>query len=367
MSRLPEYDGSLSRKLRQRDRQMVRQADASAFNRSGTSVTAEGETTVTGTLNIDGDLNVSGPLAVTGPADITGTTHIGGSTDIDGTLNVDADTTIGGTLGVTGPTTLGGVTEIDGATSINDTLDVYGQLDVHDGAGFRALYPDGATGAKFGPLMTEPGGVPDGMGLLIQGPTSDGSHDIFRARYDASGVKRVQIGESGQPVAQVWGLSEKHYLEATGAGTGTDAGMWLHSAGDIRLTSANFTLTIPWSTSSSAANMFLDTNGRIWKSTSARKYKQDIENAEIDVGAVLRMQPRTWRDRAEVEREPESDRRYVGFIAEELDDLGLGEFVTRDEAGEADGIAYDRLVAAVIPVLRSLSERLDRLEPPTAP
>lgn len=57
MSRLPEYDGSLSRKLRQRDRQMVRQADASAFSRSGARVIAPG---VIASADFDG----------TGPSDL---------------------------------------------------------------------------------------------------------------------------------------------------------------------------------------------------------------------------------------------------------------------------------------------------------
>ncbi len=332
VSRLVDAVSDISRRTREATGNLLRSA--------GITLT---ETLMT----ISRGLRVEGDLTSTGNADISGTAHISGATDIDGTLNVDADVTFGGDVDIAG------------------TADVTGQLNITAAGGLWAKYDDGATGARLGPLRTFVGD-PDGFGIHIQAPTAGGQYDIFKARTDGAGLKRVQIGETGQPVDSVWGLAQKWYLEATGTGTGTDAGMWLHSAGDIRLTSANFTLTIPWSSTSSAANAYIDANGRIWKSTSARKYKQDIEDAEIDVAAVLRMQPRTWRDRAEVEREPDSDRRYVGFIAEELDDLGLGEFVTRDEDGEADGIAYDRLVAAVIPVLRSLSERLNRLENPTS-
>lgn len=115
MSKLPEYDGSLSRKLRQRDRQAVRQADRSAFSRSGTSVTGPDETTVEGLLKVlgrllvTGNLDVTGPLAVSGDTDITGATHIGGDTDIDGTLNVDADTTLGADLELGGTGTVTGL------------------------------------------------------------------------------------------------------------------------------------------------------------------------------------------------------------------------------------------------------------------
>ncbi|MCG7285350.1 hypothetical protein MHY85_05090 [Cellulomonas sp. ACRRI] len=295
-------------------------------------------------LTVNGDFASTGSATITGDAEITGSTHIGGSTDIDGTLDVAADTTLGGNVD------LSGVLNVLGGT-----------VDIYNNGRFRAKYADGRTGAVFGPLTLEPSGTPDGMGLLIQAPDA-GQSDIFRAKYDGAGVKRVQFGMTGSPVDSVWGLSKYVYLEATNGGAGTDAGMWLHSAGDVRLTSGTFTLTIPWATSSSAANMFLDNDGRIWKSTSARKYKQDIEDAEVDPGAVLRMQPRTWRDRAEVERDPACTTRYVGFIAEELDVLGLGQFVTRTPDGEVEGIAYDRLVAAVIPVLKDLDARLKRLE-----
>jgi hypothetical protein len=50
VSRLPETGPSLMRWLRQQERNAQRQAASSSYNRSGTSVTAEGETTVTGAL-----------------------------------------------------------------------------------------------------------------------------------------------------------------------------------------------------------------------------------------------------------------------------------------------------------------------------
>lgn len=275
---------------------------------------------------------------------------------VEGTFESTSNATIGGSLDVTADTALGGQVTLAGSMNV-----LGGTVDIANNGRFRAKYADGRTGAVFGPLTLEPSGTPDGMGLLIQAPDA-GQSDIFRAKYDGAGTKRVQFGMTGSPLDSVWGLSKYVYLEATNGGSGTDAGMWLHSAADVRITSGTFTLTIPWATSSSAANMYLDNDGRIWKSTSARKYKQDIEDAEVDPMAVLRMQPRTWRDRAEVERDPESSTRYVGFIAEELDDLGLGQFVTRTPDGEVEGIAYDRLVAAVIPVLKNLDSRLRSLE-----
>jgi hypothetical protein len=297
-------------------------------------------------LTVNGDFASTGNATISGSADITGTTHIGGDTDIDGSLDVAADTTLGGNV------TLSGVMDVLGGT-----------VDIYNNGRFRAKYADGRTGAVFGPLTLEPSGTPDGMGLLIQAPDAAQS-DIFRAKYDGAGVKRVQFGMTDVPVDSVWGLSKYVYLEATNGGALTDAGMWLHSANEIRLTSTTGRMVVPWVSTSSAANTVIGTDNVLMRSSSARKYKQDIEDAAVDVASVLKMRPRTWRDRREVGEDPGTTTRYVGFIAEELNDLGLGQFVTRNEDGEVDGIAYDRLVAAVIPVLRSLDERISRLEHP---
>lgn len=66
MSKLPTLRPSLTDYLHEERRQARRQANSSAFARSGSSVTAEGETTVDGTLNVTGNLEVSGHAAITG-------------------------------------------------------------------------------------------------------------------------------------------------------------------------------------------------------------------------------------------------------------------------------------------------------------
>lgn len=96
MGRLPSTGPSLRRHLRQQTRQAQRQQQSSAFNRSGTSVTAEDVTEVEGTLNvvgalvIDGTETVNGPLVVHGAATLDGTTTIGGNASIVGTLSLPA-------------------------------------------------------------------------------------------------------------------------------------------------------------------------------------------------------------------------------------------------------------------------------------
>jgi cytoskeletal protein CcmA (bactofilin family) len=120
VSRLPETDQGLIRKLRAEQRRRISDENASPYARSGMSVTAPRQVTV------DGELVVNGPLDVTETAEITGTTHIGGDTTIDGTTTIAGSTTIDDALHITGSTDIDGTLNVDAATTIGGTLGVTG-------------------------------------------------------------------------------------------------------------------------------------------------------------------------------------------------------------------------------------------------
>lgn len=131
----------------------------------------------------------------------------------------------------------------------------------------------------------------------------------------------------------------------------------------ISLTGGPNGVCITHSTTGASANCFIDpSDGRIWRSTSSRRYKQDIEDVDVDAAAVLNMQGRTWRDKGEVANDADTERRYVGFIAEELHDLGLGQFVVYDAEDKPEAIAYDRLSVALLAVVKDVNTRLTELE-----
>lgn len=96
--------------------------------------------------------------------------------------------------------------------------------------------------------------------------------------------------------------------------------------------------------------------------SSGRKYKADIADAVIDVDDVLALRPRTWVDRGELERDPEYCDRTVGFIAEELDEREtLRQFVHYDEAGDPQSVYYDRMTAALVPVVQQQQAEIAEL------
>lgn len=125
------------------------------------------------------------------------------------------------------------------------------------------------------------------------------------------------------------------------------------------------TLGAGLSTTASAANMVIfNTDGEVKRSTSSRRYKQNIKPAKVDVEAALKLQPREFRSKDEAKREEETGEKAphrVGFIAEEAADLGLAQWVDYDEEGP-EAFSYGLWVVALQAIVQSQAARIDDLE-----
>lgn len=149
-------------------------------------------------------------------------------------------------------------------------------------------------------------------------------------------------------------------------------------ANDVRmraLPAGSFTPNVGWAS---------NPNGRLYRITSNRRVKANIRDLDWDEDAVLSLRPRTWFDRSLTEHAlgeeaitdspegPQVDEeaavnagmsRIAGLVAEEVEELGLTELTVydTDESGDRtlSGVAYDRLVVAVIPIVRSQRDRLN--------
>lgn len=112
--------------------------------------------------------------------------------------------------------------------------------------------------------------------------------------------------------------------------------------------------------------------GRLGTASSSRRYKQDEARATIDPAAVLTIRPKTFHYIDEVRKRDDPDfegyegpdyvvAQEVGFIAEDLADAGLDEFVVwRELDGKVvpDGVNYAMIAVAQQAVLLSLDARL---------
>lgn len=122
-------------------------------------------------------------------------------------------------------------------------------------------------------------------------------------------------------------------------------------------------------TTSSSPNVYVASDGALVRSTSASKYKSDISRThDMDYGnKLLELPVATWIDKAEFKRyaKKESEQepvRHFGMIADDLASAGLEMLVTRNNNGELEGIQYDRIAPALIPVISNLKTRLELLE-----
>ena len=163
------------------------------------------------------------------------------------------------------------------------------------------------------------------------------------------------------------------------AATFTAAKFYVASGGEL----SSVTLYLPNINSvTNAANVYISSGGYLNRSTSRRAAKLAIEDAPERWGeAFWNLKPRTWFDRSAAETlaealteqdngeevhwediQTDSLYRIPGFVAEEVEEAGFPEFVSRDDEGEINGLAYDRLLAAAMVAMKSERARVTQLE-----
>lgn len=224
-----------------------------------------------------------------------------------------------------------------------------GGLRITEGGSFSAVYPNGQAATRFGPYTDSSGNL--GYGLFV---------------YDEAG--NILFGAIRYPNLAFQVVESDAAFTARGdfvaSPTAGPEGFAVIPNGGVTINGGTTGTFITHSTTGASANCFIDpSDGRIWRSTSSRRYKQDIEDAEVDPGEVLQLRPRTWRDKGEVENEPETTQRYAGLIAEEVDELPtMRQFVTRKD-GEPEAVDYDRLsTVALLAVVKDQQARIEALE-----
>ena len=145
-------------------------------------------------------------------------------------------------------------------------------------------------------------------------------------------------------------------------------------------------------TTSNGSNMRIE-NNIVKRVSSASKYKLDIQNINEDSSYcynLLKLNPRQWFDKGEVERYSEyltaeynnediseefkhtvnsgSLNPYYGLVAEDLEAAGLEKFCDYgaekdDGTKELEGIQYDRIPILTIPILRDLVTCMQKILP----
>jgi hypothetical protein len=224
-----------------------------------------------------------------------------------------------------------------GTTTV-DRIDASGERSSVDAHG--SLYYDPITGDLMFIVVSYPS---SGDTIVQAGDVDDyGALDLFR-------VFAGDVGINGNDVD----------INST-------ADLSLRADGFVDINPSSLDIRIATGTTGSAANLYKDPfTGQLARSTSALKYKTDIADADVDPVDVLALQPRTWVDKAKLDKPEQAEhlRRDIGFIAEELDEHpSLRQFVVYDLAGEPDAIEYDRLTVALLELAKAQQKQIDDLD-----
>lgn len=174
------------------------------------------------------------------------------------------------------------------------------------------------------------------------GATFIGSDNNTRFRIDASqftnGVQLYSWGNNYSAVINLQGMSDGSRMRSPSV---------YHRSG------------------TTAANVVVNSSGTLFRSTSLRKAKLDIQDAECNID-LLKVPLRTWVDKQELidcvlGRSDVPETRVIGVVAEELEEFAP-ELCLYDEYGDLSGVAYDRMGAALIPILRKMQNEIEELK-----
>lgn len=318
--------------------------------------------------------------------------HFGISTQIDaslasGTLNFFDDKYSDHAQGVT----LNSVNGVAALTSDNNRV----YVESSDSANINSLTapvyirPNVSTSDglnEFSFTLANTGGVASTNGYLMYGSSTD---------YKYGAGLRFTKSQYGKTVSVVDG----DY--ATGGDTTLEAGIgsfnkvdrrsgndYLYIVGDGYLHVGNdasrrvASNAIYKRTYSMGANVVITEEGTLGRSTSASKYKLSIENQYPNSNdqlehskGILNLDVKSWFDKEESEitaKECENGsrisddefklKRHVGLIAEDVESVGLSEYVDYNVDGDVESIQYDRLWVHLIPIIKEQQKRLEELE-----
>lgn len=130
----------------------------------------------------------------------------------------------------------------------------------------------------------------------------------------------------------------------------------------VRGTTGPHSYAVAGSVPGTSYAVWVDGAGRLGRNTSSLRYKARVQDWTTDLDAVLSLEPRTYVRRDEDGAEPGPDApRELGLIAEDVDQH-LPELVVRDSEGRVDGLRYDLLGVALLPVVQDLARRVQDLE-----
>jgi len=172
---------------------------------------------------------------------------------------------------------------------------------------------------------------------------------------DASGNLAIGVAATGTRRLEVKSAGTSNTTFAAHFRDSADT-LLFHVRSDGYFNTGQGTLSPYSNTTASAANMFVDSSGFVYRSTSSLKYKTDVKDSIHGLADVLKLRSVTYKSKNG------DDTVFGGLIAEEVHAAGLTEFVAYAPDKTPDSINYGNMVALLVSAIQELTARVQTLE-----
>jgi hypothetical protein len=183
--------------------------------------------------------------------------------------------------------------------------------------------------------------------------------------FATSGVERMRINSSGNvAIGTTTTGTARFFVRSVDTTASSYAQWWENSAGttlgyvrsDGLFNTGSAAQSPNNATTATAANVVVDANGSLLRSTSSARYKTDIQPYTHGLAEVLVLAPKFYKGIND------GNKQFAGLIAEDVDDAGLTEFVVYNDSGEPDALAYSNMVALAFKAIQELNAKVEALE-----
>jgi hypothetical protein len=182
--------------------------------------------------------------------------------------------------------------------------------------------------------------------------------------FGTNNTERMRIDSSGNvSINRTAGIGGARFtVKANTTGTGSWVTFTANTVDSVLfgvldnggISTGSFTSSPYNLTTGSAANMFVASDGILYRSTSSLKYKEDVQDATHGLSEVLKLRPVTYKGKND------GDKVFGGLIAEEVHEAGLSEFVVyRDDDGTPDALNYGNMVSLAFKAIQELKATVD--------
>gem|GEM_PF-3257421 len=141
----------------------------------------------------------------------------------------------------------------------------------------------------------------------------------------------------------------------TSGATPPDGGLIIEGSMGIGTTDPGSKLSIGGLGSSAGTTLVIDSSGNVWKDSSSARYKDNIQPLAVDYAKVLELNPVSYDFK-------ETNVHTIGYIAEEVDALGLSDLVVYDQSGRPDALKYDRLPIYLLEIMKGQQQSIANLQ-----